>query len=288
MLSACNSDGTENYTPNDPENLQGNSSDPNSQVALVDTLSKQEPEYTNKDFKGSTDAVTETVNGWEVTRLADSQLIVDVTTFNPDKDPVEKLYAAPSSAFDLIQKLYTFNNGVEIRLESTEEYAPLQKEGLSDFKQRSEYCAQYYYGVKVSGGGMYFYAMNTPEGWRVYRASGTLMDVKEMSVVPNISYTTAINIFARHLEMPAKEDWKTQLYINFFPLNKDGKLSYEQRFVYYVGANAVYYPNGNVAYMDEAYVDALTGSLIRVNRWVNEQGYYVSDPTKKANEWAYQ
>ena len=87
--------------------------------------------------------------------------------------------------------------------------------------------------------------------------------------------------------MSVAADWKAELCINPFMLKKDGKFYFDLRLVYYVGANAVYYENGNVAYMDEAYIDAHTGRLLTVHRWINEEGYFASDPSKKVPDDYY-
>lgn len=291
-LSSCSSDDMGGVDPqlSDFGEKTEQADEQDGQEALVDTLARQEPLYKFSDYNHSFDIDSVMIGDWQAIRIQNcsQNAIMNISTFDVYKDPVEKLYDAPSTVEEILKKAYYFNNDIEIRLEATEENHSFDEiEDLKDFAHSSVYCKEYYKGVGIQGGGMWFYSLQTSNGPKIYLASGSLFEINNLDVNPRIIAETAKNIFARNLEMPVAADWKAELCINPFMLKKDGKFYFDLRLVYYVGANAVYYENGNVAYMDEAYIDAHTGRLLTVHRWINEDGYFASDPSKKVPDDYY-
>lgn len=292
-FSSCSSDDTGGVDPHQ-QSIFGEQTEQtdkqDGQEALVDTLARQEPLYKSSDYIHSFDIDSVMIGDWQAIKIhdCDQNAIMNIMPFDVYKDPVEKLYDAPSTVEEILGKAYKFNSDIEIRLEATEENGPFEDiEDLKDFAHSSVYCKEYYKGVGIKGGGMWFYSLKTPQGPKIYLASGSLFEINNLNVNPQITGATAKNIFARNLEMPVNADWKAELCINPFMLKKNGKFYFDLKLAFYVGANAVYYDNGNVAYMDEAYVDAHTGQLLTVHRWINEDGYFASDPTKKVPDDYY-
>ena len=113
-VSSCSSDDMGGVNPqrSDFGERTEQADEQDGQEALVDTLARQEPLYKSSDYNHSFDIDSVMIGDWQAIKIhnCSQNAIMDIYTFDVYKDPVEKLYDAPSTVEEILKKAYYFNN----------------------------------------------------------------------------------------------------------------------------------------------------------------------------------
>ena len=186
-------------------------------------------------------------------------------TFYETGDPVEKLYAAPSSYEDLDGKLFNLGDGHSLKLDSVAHYTD-SKEGYS---RRQDFYHECYRGIPVLGGQYSFHFFFTPKEQHIHHCSGFFISFDNLDVTAAITGNQAIQIFSAYLKKPIERSWTATLYAREYHVRVEGEtFRREQRLVYYITGPAI----KATTYMgswpceidsnESAEIDAHTGQII--------------------------
>jgi hypothetical protein len=189
--------------------------------------------------------------------------------FDKPDEPLEELYAAPSSIEELNGFLYTLDDDYELRLDTIEVYNP----DYYGFPRRGEFYHEYYKGVRVFGGGYSYHITETPQGERIYCATGQIITFEPLDVVPTLTAQQALETFSKYQKEPIDPSWVCQLLIREYNIKTEidevyAKLARrEHRLVYIVvGPEYEYRDRDNMIRKARvrADIDAHTGQIIVV------------------------
>ncbi|MBO7129254.1 MAG: hypothetical protein J6W05_05730 [Prevotella sp.] len=189
-------------------------------------------------------------------------------------EPLEKLYAAPSSIDDLNGLLYTIDDNYELRLYKTESYTP----DAAGFPRRGEAYLEYYKGVRVYEGRYYYQFSTSPKGDRITNCSGTIITFDSLDVVPTLTPQQALDIFSAYQKEPVDPSWECLLHVREYNIGNydDGLIRREHRLVYIVLGPEYEYRNwdnwDNMPHKTRirAEIDAKTGQIILIG-----SGFYI-------------
>ena len=251
MLAGCSSsdDDITDYGLHDEENGQN---------FLI-------PLYSSNDLSYNYKTHVETLDNWNV--CIDDEGRYRWATLYDKGDPIEKLYAAPSSYEELDGTLFNLDDDHSLKLDSVEHYTD-SEEGYS---HRQDFYHEYYRGIPVLGGQYSFLYFYNPQEQHIHHCSGYFISFDNLDVTPAITGNQAMKLFSAYLEKPIETSWTATLYAREYHVRVEGEtFRREQRLVYYVTGPAT----KTITYMgswpceidtnESAEIDAHTGQIIYV------------------------
>lgn len=226
--------------------------------------SQQTPLYSEEDLTWSGEPHYTQIGEWNVSYDEMGRCIG--ASFYGTYDPLEKLYAAPSSVDELNGVLFDFDNDYEWKLDSIRDI-PIW-EGMPSFTRFIEYYSEYYKGVAVYSSYMENSYYRTDKGPRMTNSSMHYMTFDDLDVTPTISVREALQIFSAYQQAPIDDSWTCKLYAREYKHRPEtGKTGVvEHRLVYEVlGPPAPHFMDWDLYDMSAHYkaeIDAHTGQII--------------------------
>ena len=223
------------------------------------------PLYSSNDLHYRYNTHVEALGNWNVCK--DDEGRFRWATLYETTDPIDQLYAAPSSYEELNGKLFNLDDDHSLKLDSVA-YYPATNEGYS---RRVEIYHEYYRGVPVLCGQYRFHFLYNPTEQHIHHCSGFFMSFDNLDVTPAITGDQAIQIFSTYLKKPSDSSWPATLYAREYHVRVEGEpFRREQRLVYYVTGPAAKVKVYMGDWPDEidtnksAEIDAHTGQIIYV------------------------
>jgi hypothetical protein len=222
------------------------------------------PLYSSNDLSHNRKTNVETLGNWNVCIDDDGRYLW--ASLYDTGDPIEKLYAAPSSYEELSGKLFNLDDDHSLKLDTVEYYTDYE-----GYSRRADFYDEYYRGVPVLCGQYRFHFLYNPTEQHIHHCSGFFMSFDNLDVTPAITGDQAIQIFSTYLKKPSDSSWTATLYAREYHVRVEGEtFRREQRLVYYVTGPAakvkVYmgdWPN-EIDTNKSAEIDAHTGQIIYV------------------------
>lgn len=216
------------------------------------------------------------VSSWDIQR-DEAGRIERFTCFDPQKDPMDKLYRCPSS-FEDIKFLFPLSEGNEIRFD--EPYPLYVDAKFPSLMISKVFGQQYYKDIRVEGGQGCFSYYLTRDGLRMSSAFfEPFYDIKDLDVNPHITYEKAAEVFTNYTNLPLarpieemlRDTLGTQPHIGEFVTLENGKAARSVHLYY-----TIYGPLGHcneplipgTAISESrciAMIDAHTGEILKTN-----------------------
>jgi hypothetical protein len=220
------------------------------------------PLYSSNDLSYNRKTHVESLGNWNVCKDDDGRYLW--ATLYDKGDPVEKLYAAPSSYEELDGKLFNLDDDHSLKLDTVEYYTDYE-----GYSRRQDFYNEYYRGIPVLGGQYSFLYFYNPQEQHIHHCSGYFISFDNLDVTPAITGNQAIQIFSAYLKKTIETSWTATLYAREYHVRVEGEtFRREQRLVYYITGPAI----KATTYMgswpceidtnESAEIDAHTGQII--------------------------
>ena len=164
------------------------------------------PLYSSNDLSHNRKTQVETLGNWNVCIDDDGRYLW--ASLYDTGDPIEKLYAAPSSYEELDGTLFNLDDDHSLKLDSVEHYT----ESEEGYSHRQDFYHEYYRGIPVLGGQYSFLYFYNPQEQHIHHCSGYFISFDNLDVTPAITGNQAMKLFSAYLEKPIETSWTATLY----------------------------------------------------------------------------